>query len=182
MDFVEGLDPSKLTLGLTTLSFLISPFSAPVYNLPIFLFGTLAQQQEGSDPQALQTFTGLLGASAVFDIVWLVGDHHGLVKFLLFVLFILKIPTFVVLSLALRQRGAQFSGLGIRGGDLGGATVWDSMPGGFSVGNNGYQNVDEPAQRSAQYSRQAAPPSMPVPQPTAQAPAAPPAVAGYQTV
>ncbi|KAJ7492611.1 hypothetical protein FB451DRAFT_540044 [Mycena latifolia] len=184
MDYVQGLDPSKLTLALTALSFLISPFAAPVYNLPIFLFGTLAQQQEGSDPQALQTFTGLLGASVVFDIIWMIkNEQNGFIRLLTIILLILKIPTFVTFVLALRQRGAQFGGLGIRGGDLGGATVWDSMPGGFgSVGNGGYQNVDEerPAQRPAQHSRPMPPPSMPVPQPTAQAPAV--SSAGYQTV
>ncbi|KAJ6604658.1 hypothetical protein DFH09DRAFT_1300843 [Mycena vulgaris] len=180
MDYVQGLDPSKLTLALTALSFVISPFVSPPYNLPILLFGTLAQQQEGSDSQALQTFTGLLGASAIFDIVWMINnEQNGFIKLLTIVLLILKIPTFVAFGLALRQRGAQFNGLGIRGGDLGGATVWDSMPGGFgSAGNNGYQNVDE--ERPAHSFRPTAPPSMPIPQPTAQAPAAP--GAGYQTV
>jgi len=181
MDYVQGLDPSKLTLALTALSFVLSPFAAPPYNLPILLFGTLAQQQEGSDSQALQTFTALLGASAIFDVVWMIrNDQSGFIKFLTFILLMLKIPTFVAFGLALRQRGGQFSGLGIRGGDLGGATVWDSMPGGFGAsGNNGYQNVDE--ERPAQYSRPAPPPAMPVPQPTAQAPAAAPG-ASYQTV
>lgn len=91
---------------------------------------------------------------------------------------------------ALRQRGGNFAGLGIRGGDLSGATgmhsrlsifsnsiyaVWDSMPGGF--GGGGYQNVDE---RPPQFSGPTGPPSMPVPQPPGtQAPAAPGA---YQTV
>ncbi|KAJ7706170.1 hypothetical protein B0H17DRAFT_1035999 [Mycena rosella] len=186
MDYVQGLDPSKLTLALTALSFVLSPFAAPPYNLPILLFGTLAQQQEASDPQALQTvsFTGLLGASAIFDIIWMTrNDQNGFIRFLNIVLLIMKIPTFVAFGLALRQRGAQFSGLGIRGSDLGGATVWDSMPGGFgSGGNNGYQNVDE--DRPAQYSNSrhpTSPPSMPVPQPPAPVAAAPPAT-GYQTV
>ncbi|KAJ7181667.1 hypothetical protein C8R43DRAFT_1229473 [Mycena crocata] len=180
MEFVQGLDPSKLTLASTALSFIISPFAAPPYNLPILLFGTLAQQQEGSDGQALQIFTGLLGGSAIFDVIWMMNnEQNGFIKFLTFVLLLLKIPTFVAFALAVRQRGGQFSGLGIRGGDLGGATVWDSMPGGFgSGGNNGYQNVDE--ERPAPYSRPAPPPTMPVAQPAAaQAPAAPGA---YQTV
>ncbi|KAJ7092734.1 hypothetical protein C8R44DRAFT_835727 [Mycena epipterygia] len=175
MDFVQNLDPSKLTLALTALSFAISPFAAPPYNLPILLYGLSAQHQENSDGQALQTFTGLLGASAIFDVVWMISNEQsGFIKFLTFLLLLLKVNFY---SSSVRQRGVQFSGLGIRGGDLGGATVWDSMPGGFgSGGNNGYQNVDE--ERPAQYSRPAAP-SMPVPQPTAQAPAAPGA---YQTV
>ncbi|KAJ6610903.1 hypothetical protein B0H10DRAFT_2058519 [Mycena sp. CBHHK59/15] len=179
MDYVQGLDPAKLTLALTALSFIISPFAAPPYNLPILLFGTLAQQQESSDGlQSLQTFTGLLGASAVFDVIWMMrNEQSGFIKFLTFLLLILKLPTFVAFGLALRQRGGQL-GLGIRGGDLGGATVWDSMPGGFgSGGNNGYQNVDD--ERPAQYSRPAPPPSVPVAQPAAQPTAAPGA---YQTV
>ncbi|KAJ6509543.1 hypothetical protein C8R47DRAFT_1208697 [Mycena vitilis] len=179
MDFVQNLDPSKLTVGLTALSFIISPFAAPPYNLPILLFGILAQQQESPDGQALQIFTGLLGGSAVFDVIWMMrNDQDGFIKLLTVLLLLLKLPTFVAFSLALRQRGGQFSGLGIRGGDLSGATVWDSMPGGLG-GNSGYQNLDE--ERPAQYSRPAPPPSMPVPQPAAaaQAPAAPGA---YQTV
>ncbi|KAJ7293584.1 hypothetical protein C8J57DRAFT_1211068 [Mycena rebaudengoi] len=180
MDFVQGLDPGKLILGLTSLSFIISPFSAPPYNFPLFLFGLLAQQQESSDGQALQIFTAMLGASGVLDIIWmLMKDHeqHGFIRFLTILLLFLKFPTFVAFGLALRQRGAiQFSGR-----DLGGATVWDSMPGGFGVGNNGYQNVDE--ERPAQYARPAPPPAMPAAQP-AQPPAQQPAAApgSYQTV
>ncbi|KAJ7932392.1 hypothetical protein B0H13DRAFT_1955233 [Mycena leptocephala] len=178
MDFVQNLDPSKLTLGLTALSFVISPFAAPVYNLPILLFGHLAQTQE-QDGQALQIFTGLLGGSAIFDVIWMASnEQNGFIRFLTILLLILKMPTFVAFGLALRQRGGQLGGLGIRSNDLSGATVWDSMPGGFgSGGNNGYQNLDE--ERPAQYSRPAPPPSMPVAQPAAQAPAAP---GGYQTV
>ncbi|KAG6890398.1 hypothetical protein C0995_008752 [Termitomyces sp. Mi166 len=44
MDFVQGLDPSKLVLAETVLSFAVSPFIAPPYNLAIFLFGTYAQE------------------------------------------------------------------------------------------------------------------------------------------
>ncbi|KAJ7487606.1 hypothetical protein B0H11DRAFT_1664055, partial [Mycena galericulata] len=121
----KGLDPSKLTLGLTALSFIISPFASPPYNLPILLFGTLAQQQENSDGQALQTVC-LLGVSVVFDIIWMIMPEHdqsGFIRFLTLLLVLLKIPTFIAFGLALRQRGGSFSGLGgIRGGDLGGAT------------------------------------------------------------
>ncbi|KAJ6575122.1 hypothetical protein B0H19DRAFT_1127248 [Mycena capillaripes] len=122
MEFVQGLDPSKLTLGLTALSFIISPFTAPPYNLPIMLFGTLVvQQQENSDGQALQTFAGLLGASVVFDIIWMIkNEQNGFIKVLTLLLLLLKIPAFVSFGLALRQRGGQFSGL--RSSDLNGAT------------------------------------------------------------
>ncbi|KAK7064227.1 hypothetical protein R3P38DRAFT_2823144 [Favolaschia claudopus] len=174
MDFVQNLDPSKLTLGLTVLSFIISPFAVPTYNLPIMLFGNVvAQSQESSDGQSLQLFAGLLGGSAIFDIIWMSkNEQNGFIRLLTIVLLIAKIPACIAFFLALRQRGGQFAGLGIRGGDLSGATVWDSMPGGFGGGgSNGYQNLDE--ERPTQFSRPAAPPSMPVPQQTAPAPAAP---------
>jgi hypothetical protein len=63
MDFVQGLDSSKLVLGGVVsfsiillfrrrqhpswqgLSFFLSVFSSPPYNLPIFLFGAYAQEQ-----------------------------------------------------------------------------------------------------------------------------------------
>ncbi|KAJ7254104.1 hypothetical protein B0H12DRAFT_571692 [Mycena haematopus] len=126
MDFVQNLDPSKLTLGLTALSFIISPFSSPAYNLPIMLFGVVAAQlQESADGQALQLFTGLLGGSAIFDIIWMTqNEQSGFIRLLTIVLQIGKIPTFIAFALALRQRGGgQFAGLGIRGGDLSGATA-----------------------------------------------------------
>jgi len=181
MDYVQALDPSKLTLALTALSFIISPFASPPYNLPILLFGTLAQQQENTDGQALQTFTGLLGVSGVFDIIWMAQhEQNWFIRTLTILLLILKVPTFIAFTLALRQRGSNFGGFsglgGIRGSDVGGATVWDSMPGGFgSSRNNGYQNVDD--EPPAQYSRPTAPPSVPVAQP-----AAPAAPGAYQTV
>ncbi|KAF8216235.1 hypothetical protein K438DRAFT_1456386, partial [Mycena galopus ATCC 62051] len=122
-EFVQNLDPSKLTLGLATLSFVISPFASPQYNLPIMLFGILAAQSQESDGQALQLFTGLLGGSAIFDIIWMTqNEQNGFIRLLTFVLLIGKIPTFVAFALAIRQRGGQFAGLGIRGGDLSGAT------------------------------------------------------------
>ncbi|KAJ7071023.1 hypothetical protein C8F01DRAFT_1244688 [Mycena amicta] len=175
MDFARHLDTSKLVLGLTALSFIISPFSAPPYNLPIMLFGTLAQQQENSDGQALQTFTGLLGASTILDIIWMSQNSQSVfIRLLTILLLLLKVPTFLAFGLALRQQGGQFAGLNIRGGDLGGATVWDSMPGSFGTAGNGYQNLDE--ERTAR-----AVPSMPVAQPAPQqTPAAP--AAPYQTV
>ncbi|KAJ7783794.1 hypothetical protein DFH07DRAFT_948796 [Mycena maculata] len=182
MDFIQTLDPSKLILGLTALSFIISPFAAPPYNLPILLFGILAQQQENSDGQALHIFTGLLGVSVFFDIIWMVQNgQNSFIRVITVLLLLLKVPTFITFGLSLRQRGSRFTGLGgIRSSDLGGATVWDSMPGGFgSSGNGGYQNVDE-ERPAAQYLKPTPPPaSTPVAQPAAQAPAAPGA---YQTV
>ncbi|TFK41149.1 hypothetical protein BDQ12DRAFT_427035 [Crucibulum laeve] len=136
MDFVQGLDPSKLVFGGTALSFALSLFTSPPYNLAIFLFGTYAQEHTEA-VQSLQTFTGLLGASAVFDVIWMIrNEQNGFIK-------VLTIPTFLAFAGSLRQRGAQFGGLGLGGADLAGPTVW-SMPGGFtSSGRDGYQNVDE---------------------------------------
>ncbi|KAJ7900355.1 hypothetical protein B0H14DRAFT_2673354 [Mycena olivaceomarginata] len=177
MEFVQNLDPGKLSLGLAVLAFVLSPFAVPPYNLPIMLFGTVAVHLQESSEQPLQLFAGLLGSSAIFDIIWISqNEQNGFIKFLTFVLLLVKIPAFIAFGLALRQRGGNFAGLGIRGGDLSGATVWDSMPGGFG-GGGGYQNVDE---RPPQFSGPTGPPSMPVPQPPGtQAPAAPGA---YQTV
>lgn len=62
MDFIQGLDPSRLVFAATVcrvlpryfsishqyvsqaLSFALSPFASPPYNLAIFLFGTYAQE------------------------------------------------------------------------------------------------------------------------------------------
>jgi len=141
MDFVQSLDPSKLVLAETVLSFAVSPFTAPPYNLALFLFGTYAQENAEA-VHSLQTFTGLLGASTLLDIVWMTrNDQNGFVRFLTVLILILKIPTFLAFGVALRQRGTQFGGLG--GPDLSGPTVW-SMPGGFtSGGREGYQTVDD---------------------------------------
>ncbi|KAL0951177.1 hypothetical protein HGRIS_007908 [Hohenbuehelia grisea] len=173
-DFLQGLDPAKLVLAETALSFVLSPFASPPYNLPIFLFGIYAQENQESI-QSLQTFTGLLGVSKIFDIIWMVrNEQSGFIKFFTVVLLLLKIPTFFAFGLALRQRGAQFGGLGIRGGDLAGATLWSgSMPGGFGA-RDGYQNVDE--ERAEPIIK----PSMPVPAPTGHAPNQAPAAAPFQ--
>ncbi|KIJ68444.1 hypothetical protein HYDPIDRAFT_106639 [Hydnomerulius pinastri MD-312] len=139
-DFIQGLDPGKLVLGGTALSFVTSPFWAPGYNLPIFLFGTFVH--ESSDAvQSLRVFTGLLTASILFDIIWMFNNEQsGFIRMLTILLWLLKIPTAAAFLAALRQRGSQFMGLGA---DISGPTVW-SMPGGFtSSGREGYQTVDE---------------------------------------
>ncbi|KAJ7597045.1 hypothetical protein C8J56DRAFT_1159029 [Mycena floridula] len=177
MDFIQNLDPSKLVLVQTILSFLLAPFAAPPYNFPLFLFGTYSQDNADSE-SSLQTFTGLLGGSMIFDVVWMIqNEQGGLTKFLTVVLLLLKIPTF--LTFAVKQRGGgQLAGLGgIRGGDLSGATVW-SMPGGFtSTGREGYQSLDEPAsERPVPAGVPVTKPTVPASQPLAQAPG------GYQDV
>ncbi|KAI9567803.1 hypothetical protein HD554DRAFT_2314505 [Boletus coccyginus] len=146
-DFVQGLDPGKLVLSGAALSFVLSPFAAPAYNLPIFLFGALVH--ESSDAvQSLKLFSGVLSASIFSDLVWVFNnDQGGFTKFLFFLLWLLKarwssrlFPTAAAFLATLRQRGSQFMGLGA---DVSGPTVW-SMPGGFtSGGREGYQVVDD---------------------------------------
>ncbi|OSX67578.1 hypothetical protein POSPLADRAFT_1127666 [Postia placenta MAD-698-R-SB12] len=159
-EFLQRLDTSKLVLVGAGLSFAVSAFSAPRYNLPIFLFGIYAQENAEA-VQSLQTFTYLLSASIVYDIIWMFrNEQHWLVKLItilalalkaslllnpdtLHILTYLQVPTVMAFFAAMQQRGGQLSGLSFRGGDLNGATVW-SMPGGFtSGGREGYQTVDE---------------------------------------
>ncbi|XP_006454347.1 hypothetical protein AGABI2DRAFT_60230, partial [Agaricus bisporus var. bisporus H97] len=105
MDFVQGLDPSKLVLGGVGLSFFLSLFSSPPYNLPIYLFGVYAQEQTEAI-QSQQIFTGLLGASACFDVIWMIrNEQNGFTKFMTVVLALYKIPTFLSFLLVMRQRG-----------------------------------------------------------------------------
>ncbi|KAH9004029.1 hypothetical protein EDB86DRAFT_3099381 [Lactarius hatsudake] len=131
-DFVQGLDASKLILAEAALSFVVSPFSSPAYNLPIFLFGLY--------------FSGFLGASALFDIIWFTqNSQNTLVKLISILILLLKGPTFFAFAGTLNSRGV--SGINLRGGEFGGTTVW-SMPGGFtSGGREGYQTVESEIQR-----------------------------------
>ncbi|KIP11954.1 hypothetical protein PHLGIDRAFT_98655 [Phlebiopsis gigantea 11061_1 CR5-6] len=157
-DFLQALDPSKLVLVEAVLSFATSAFAAPVYNLPIFLFGTLAQESAEAI-QSLQAFTFLVSASIVYDIIWLAKNEQSwFIRLLTILILILKVPTALAFAFSLRQRGAQFAGLpggfNIRGTSLPGATVW-SMPGGFTssgAGAGGYQSVDDPEPTPTPYS------------------------------
>jgi len=143
--FAQNLDPNSLVVVEAVLSFAVSPFTAPSYNLPLFLFGAYAQENSDSN-QSLKLFTGLLGGSMLMDIIWLIrNEQNWFIRLLSVLILIFKAPTFFAFLSALRQRGEQFSGLGVRGGDLSGPTVW-SMPGGFSGlggGRNGYDSVDD---------------------------------------
>ncbi|PSS37740.1 hypothetical protein PHLCEN_2v433 [Hermanssonia centrifuga] len=145
-EFLQALDPSKLVLVETFLSFVTCAFAAPSYNLPIFLFGIYAQESAEA-VQSLKSFTLLLAGSIVLDIIWMARNHQNwFIRTVTILTQILKVPTVLAFGAALRQRGAQFSGIGFRGNDLSGATVW-SMPGGFTSfgtgGREGYQNVDD---------------------------------------
>ncbi|KAI6031824.1 hypothetical protein BKA83DRAFT_586457 [Pisolithus microcarpus] len=152
-DFIQGLDPGKLVLAGTVLSFIISPFSAPPYNLPIFLLGTFAQESNDA-VQSLRVFTGCLAGSIVYDLIWMITNHqHVLSKLLTVLLFLLKV-----------RRGTRFT----LGTDLGGTTVW-SMPGGFtSMGREGYQTVDDEPRSPPRVAPAARPSPITVSQPTLQ--------------
>ena len=112
-------------------------------------------------------FTGMVGLSSVFDIIWMARHgQNGFIRFVTILILILKVyftichllgnteclsqlPTFLALGISLRARGAQFSGLG---GDIASATGTPvtssatthadsfavwSMPGGFSSDSRG---------------------------------------------
>jgi len=140
-DFSQGLDASKLILVEIVLSFAISPFTSPAYNLPIFLFGLYVQESQEASHRSLQTFSGLLAVSALFDILWFFQNTQSvLIRLFSIVIFFLKAPTFIAFSGTLTSRGV--SGINLRGAEFGGTTVW-SMPGGFtSNGRDGYQTVE----------------------------------------
>ncbi|KIK47806.1 hypothetical protein CY34DRAFT_798889 [Suillus luteus UH-Slu-Lm8-n1] len=159
-DFIQALDPAKLLLAETALAFIISPFTVPAYNLPIFLFGSYVQ--ESSDAvQSLTLFAGLLSLSIFYDVLWMIqNEQGGFLRFLTVILLLLKIPTTGAFLIAMRQRGGQFPGLGT---DINGPTVW-SMPGGFTSGSrDGYQTVDDDTPRAPSKVS-----SVPAPQPANQ--------------
>ncbi|TCD71524.1 hypothetical protein EIP91_008905 [Steccherinum ochraceum] len=163
-DFIQALDPYKLILAETVLSFTTSAFNAPIYNFPLFLFGIYAQETQEAT-ESLKIFSGMTAISVVLDIIWMsVNPQNWFIRVLTVVVLILKFPTALAALASLRQRGAQFNGLGFRGSDLAGATVW-SMPGGFTSGGDreGYQTVEEPT--LAPSPRPHAPPAAPVAHP-----------------
>jgi len=161
-EFVQALDPAILLQLGTGLAFISTPFAGgPTYNFPLFLFGLYAHESVDA-VLALQTFTALLGVSALFDIFWMfTTEQAALMLILTIFVFLLKIPMFLSFGAALRQRGrGNFGGLGVGGNDLNGPPVW-SMPGGFSSqGRDGYQSVDEENPPPAPF-------KMPTPQPAA---------------
>ena len=124
-DFLQQLDPSKLVMvGAVScltilalhladvctqaLSLVTSAFTAPSYNLPIFLFGTYASEAADAT-QSLQTvilsvsFNGLIadldrqfvaitGASMVLDIIFLARHHQNwFIKLITIVILLLKV-------------------------------------------------------------------------------------------
>ncbi|KAG2154836.1 hypothetical protein DEU56DRAFT_770690 [Suillus clintonianus] len=144
-DFIQVLDPAKLIFAETALAFIISPFTVPAYNLPIFLFGSYVQESHDA-AQSLNLFAGLLSLSIFYDVLWMIRNEQGaFLRLLTVILLLLKLPTTGSFLIAVRQRGGQFPGLGT---DINGPTVW-SMPGGFtSSGRDGYQTVEDDAPRA----------------------------------
>ncbi|KAI0285302.1 hypothetical protein BGY98DRAFT_945253 [Russula aff. rugulosa BPL654] len=147
-DFAQGLDASKLILAETLLSFIISPYTAPPYNFPLFLFGLYVQESQEAAPRLLQVFAGYLAASALFDIIWFIQNSQtAMIRLISILVLLLKVPTFVAFAGTLSSRG--ISNINLSGADFGGATVW-SMPGGFtSSERDGYQTVASETPRPA---------------------------------
>ncbi|CAE6421874.1 hypothetical protein RSOLAG1IB_02325 [Rhizoctonia solani AG-1 IB] len=144
---LQQLDPNSLTLALTTLSFVTSPFKAPRYNLPIHLFGIYAlDKTESNEP--LRLFTAMEGVSVFFDIIYMWRhDQNGFIKILTIILTLAKIPTFLILLQTLKARGDQYAhSIGGGSGGFQSQTVW-SMPGGFRQG--GYDPVGDDLEGAA---------------------------------
>ncbi|KAI0001629.1 hypothetical protein BJV77DRAFT_938128 [Russula vinacea] len=176
-DFAQGLDASKLILAETLLSFIISPFTAPPYNFPLFLFGLYVQESQEAAPRLLQ-FSGYLAASTFFDIIWLVQNHQSaVIRLFSILILLLKFPTTVAFVGTLSSRGVP--NINLSGPDFGGATGEShsriySVPTayntsslghawGFTSGErDGYQTVESEAQRpSPNHPPAANPPSAP---------------------
>ncbi|KAH9982890.1 hypothetical protein BGW80DRAFT_1153757, partial [Lactifluus volemus] len=131
------------------LSFAISPFNSPTYNLPIFLFGLYVQESQDATHRSLQTFSGLLGASALFDIIWLIRNDQGTLTMLLSIfILILKAPTLLAFVGPSIPEASQESISEVQNLEAQ-QKVW-SMPGGFtSGGRDGYQVVESETPRQA---------------------------------
>ncbi|CAE6520642.1 unnamed protein product [Rhizoctonia solani] len=144
---LQQLDPNSLVLALTALSFVTSPFRspAPIYNLPINLFGIYAlDKTESNEP--LRLLTAMEGVSIFFDIIYMWRhDQNGFIKLLTIVLTLGKIPTFLVLLQTLKARGDQYAH-SIGGAGFQSQTVW-SMPGGFR--QSGYDPVGDDLESAA---------------------------------
>ncbi|KAB5594285.1 hypothetical protein CTheo_2215 [Ceratobasidium theobromae] len=136
---LQQLDPNLLVFGLTTLSFVISPFKAPEYNLPVNLFGVYAlDRTESNEP--LRLYTIMTGVSVFFDIIFMWRHaQNGFVKFFTIILTIGKIPTFLIMLQTLKARGDQYAH-SFGGGGFQSQTVW-SVPGGYRQG--GYDPVGD---------------------------------------
>lgn len=144
---LQQLDPNSLVFALTTLSFVISPFRSPRYNLPVNLFGLYAlDKTESNEP--LRLYTGMTGVSIVFDIIYMWRhEQNGFIKILTIILTIAKLPTFLIMLQTLKARGDQYaSSIGAGVGGFQSQTVW-SMPGGYR--QSGYETVGDDLESAA---------------------------------
>lgn len=92
------------------LSFAVSPFTSPTYNLPVFLFGLYVQESQEASHLSLQAvspilsyqplcvlnqqpqFSGLLAVSALFDILWFTQNtQSALIRLFSIIIFFLKV-------------------------------------------------------------------------------------------
>ncbi|EJD47776.1 hypothetical protein AURDEDRAFT_102466 [Auricularia subglabra TFB-10046 SS5] len=176
-DFAAGLDSTNLVLLQTGLTLATAAGKSPSYNFPLFLYGLYAHERADSS-ESLRTFTGMLGASVLLDIIWLASTSgvHGLVKAVVVLVLLLKVPTVWATMNTLRARGDQFGPLGLRTD-----TVW-SMPGGFPTSSapGAYQTLG--GDRDLE-SSPAPVPAPPMPKPVPAIPQSVPSQGGgYQTL
>ncbi|ELU41435.1 hypothetical protein AG1IA_04526 [Rhizoctonia solani AG-1 IA] len=139
---LQQLDPNSLTLALTTISFVTSPFEAPRYNLPIHLFGIYAlDKTESNEP--LRLFTAMEGVSVLFDIIYMWRhEQNGHMRHRL-----LQIHQTFDHNIDFgKARGDQYAHSISGGGGFQSQTVW-SMPGGFRQG--GYDPVGDDLEGAA---------------------------------
>ncbi|KAF8335474.1 uncharacterized protein EI90DRAFT_3153049 [Cantharellus anzutake] len=181
----DSLDAQSLILAQTVLAAI--PLIVIVLNSPhIYSATTFLSSYSGPMRQKKQTpmipfdlwFSGLLGTSILFDVVWLVKTHdqNGFIKFLTIINMLLKIPTALATMNTLRSRGGSLSSFAP--GNFASQTVW-TMPGGFGAGGSrdGYQTVEDDLEEARNVSPVAKPSPSPSP---AHQPQNPPG--GYHTL
>jgi len=134
-EFINALDPASLTLLQAGVALVLSPFSFPSYNLPVFLYGLYTLEKADSF-EPLRIFTGFVGTSFFLDIFWFFtetgSNQSGFLRFLTILNLLLKIPTFFALLVSLRRRGDPFGDGLHRRGPVESSTVW-SMPGTYQA-------------------------------------------------
>ncbi|ORY85343.1 hypothetical protein BCR35DRAFT_302811 [Leucosporidium creatinivorum] len=141
------LDISRLLLAHAGLSLVSSLSNAPVWNLPLALYGLVISSKEDSADagEAIRNFSLLFGVSALLDFFWLVGGNtpSTLAWFLIVLNFLLKPVTLLSALGHLRERGHHFD-----------------LPGGFSIPgtNNGGSGGFPPSQQRPNETLWSAPP------------------------
>ncbi|GAA5835193.1 hypothetical protein JCM11251_006640 [Rhodosporidiobolus azoricus] len=127
---MADLDPSLLLRAHTLLSGLAALSSAPIWNIPVSLYGLAVIHQEGAQAgEAVRTFIAVLGGSFLLDVIWFVSNStHGLARLVVLLNLLLK-PVTIFSTLAhLRSRGEHgpsFQGFSVP------SSISDRIPGGF---------------------------------------------------